>query len=210
MPTERQLLTLRLTAAAIAVVTVGFAIGATIAAEAVRRDNRPEFQHLTGEMNLRAEPDVDSDTVRLLPTGTILRLGLPDHNGWAPAGDVRNRRIGYIYTRTDRVAEGLPDGLAVTSPSRPSTRPSSASPTRAPSTPPRPPFSSAAPSPASTAPATTTHPPPTSCAPSSPTAPRPPFRSTARRPAAWPPRSPSANPLDPTRRPPHSARNHAF
>jgi hypothetical protein len=116
MPTERQLLTLRLTAAAIAVVTVGFAIGATIAAEAVRRDNRPEFQHLTGEMNLRAEPDVDSDTVRLLPTGTILRLGLPDHNGWAPAGDVRNRRIGYIYTRTDRVAEGLPDGLAVTSP----------------------------------------------------------------------------------------------
>lgn len=119
MPTERQLLTLKLTAAAIAVVTVGFAIGATIAADAVRRDNRPEFHHLTGEMNLREEPDVDSDTVRLLPAGTILRLGLPDHNGWAPAGDVRNRRIGYIYTRTDRIAEGLPDGLADTSPVAP-------------------------------------------------------------------------------------------
>lgn len=101
----------RLLLAAVILIPLGFITGGFIAADTVRRDRAPEFQHLAGPLILRENPDADADTVRTLPAGTIIRLGVVYYDGWAAAGDVRNHFIGYIDSNSDVIVEGLPDRM---------------------------------------------------------------------------------------------------
>jgi hypothetical protein len=91
-------------------VVAGLGMGSALGVNDLRRRDQPTFHHLTGSMHVRMGPGLSWDTLRVLPPGSVFRMGPEDSAGWALLGDVTGRWMGYIYARHSRIAAGLPRG----------------------------------------------------------------------------------------------------